>query len=398
MIDQPIGIALVGIGTRGIHLGHCMVADPRCRMVAACDIHGDRHALARQAYSDPHLACYTDLEAMLADPRVQAVIVATPDPAHADNGIAVLRAGRHLLLEKPMAQTIADCDALIDTWRDSGAVFMVGLELRYCTLARDMKRLLDENTIGPVRVAYAVDNVSPGGQYFYHDHRRLKAHTLNLVLQKGTHTLDLMNWFINGAPQRVYAEGGLDVFGGDMPNDKRCRDCDRKQTCPYFMAEDFRMDYGAVVKQRGDLCVWAKEVEVEDNTIVTVRYDNGAKMTYIECHFTPDYNRHFTLIGDKGRMYGYYDNDQNFAIELTWRHSDRKEVIHPTKAEGAHGGGDPAMIRQFVDLVAAGRPCCPGVLGARDSAAIAIAAEQAIIEGLPVVISPAPIDRAPEYV
>jgi hypothetical protein len=120
--------------------------------------------------------------------------------------------------------------------------------------------------------------------------------------------------------------------------------------------------------------------------IMTVRYEHGAKMTYSECHFTPDYNRHFTLVGAKGRMVGFYNNEQDFKIELTYRHSARRDVIYPPKVEGGHGGGDPMIQKEFLRRVAAGRPCCPGVAGARNSAAIAIAAHESCLNGLPQII------------
>src|SRR5690606_29444659 len=116
---------------------------------------------------------------------------------------------------------------------------------------------------------------------------------------------------IGSQPVRVYAEGGLDVFGRTEPADKRCRDCDRNDRCPYNMPRQFMWDYGVTTSQRDDLCVWGDDVDIEDNTIVTVRYASGAKMTFVECHFSPDYNRHFTLIGDKGRVYGFYNNEQD---------------------------------------------------------------------------------------
>jgi predicted dehydrogenase len=390
MADK-IGIGVLGLGARGIYLAKAFHQDPRAQIVAVCDLNAARCDLARRQIGDESIAGYTDSQAMLADPRVQAVVVATNDRMHGRNGLEVIQAGKHLFLEKPMAQTIEECDAMIAAWQGSGTVFLIGLELRYCSLTVTMKEILDRGDIGQVKTAYAVDNVSVGGQYYYHDARRRKDYIRSLMLEKGTHTLDLMNWFIGGQPVRVFAEGGLDAFGGDQPDDKRCYDCDRKDTCPYFMPSEFQMDYGAKVLQRADGCVWAKEVDVDDNSIAVVRYDNGAKMTYVECHFTPDYNRHFTLIGTRGRMYGFYNNEQDFRIELTYRHTQRRDVIYPPRQPGGHGGGDPRIQDQFLRLIRAGQPACPGVIGARNSAAIAIAAAESCETGMPVSIPACPV-------
>ncbi len=392
---EPIKFGVVGLGGRGVYLASAFDKDPRARVVALCDQNPDRLEAARRALGGDGRACYLSLAEMLADPQVEAVVVATHDAAHGSNGVDVLRARKHLFLEKPMAQTIEECDAMIEAWKDSGVVFMVGLELRYCTLCEAMRAVLDEGTIGDVKLAYAVDNVSVGGDYYYHGSKRRQDFVKSLVLEKGTHTLDLMNWFIGANPQRVYAEGALDVFGGEAPNDKRCRDCDEKDTCPYYVASEFTMDYGQVLRDKEDLCVYAQECDTHDNSVVTVWYDSGAKMSYLECHFTPDYSREFTLIGTKGRMYGFYNNEQDFRIELTYRHSTRKDVLHPEKRPGGHGGGDPRIQDEFLRLVQAGEAACPGVLGARNSAAIAIASHEAVQRCQPVAIPPAPLAGMP---
>jgi len=393
-VAERIGIGVVGLGGRGLYLGQAFDADPRAALVAVCDLDAQRLAHARHVFAGRDIAYYEQLRDMLADPRVQAVVVATNDVAHGANGLAVLHARKHLFLEKPMAQTIEECDAMIEAWRGSGVVFMIGLELRYCSLCQEMRAILERGDIGEVKIAYAVDNVSVGGNYYYHDRRRRRDYIISLILEKGTHTLDLMNWFIGAHPVRVYGEGGLDVFGGTAPNDKRCADCAEAATCPYFVAPaGFQMDYGQVLHMKDDYCVYAQECDVHDNSVVTVCYDNGAKLSYIECHFTPDYNREFTLIGTKGRMYGFYNNEQEFRIELTYRHSPQKDILYPAKREGGHGGGDPLIQNEFLMRVLHGVPACPGIIGARDSAAIAIAAARAIHEGHPVDIPRAPAVR-----
>jgi predicted dehydrogenase len=390
---NKIGIGVIGLGGRGLYLGESFGRDPHAELVAVCDLNAPRLEASRKVFGGG-VSYYLESKELLADPRVQAVIIATNDAAHGANGLEVLKARKHLFLEKPMAQTIKECDAMIAAWKRSGVVFMVGLELRYCTLCQEMKTILERGEIGEIKLAYAVDNVSVGGDYYYHDRRRLKEYIVSLILEKGTHTLDLMNWFINAEPVRVYAEAGLDVFGGSEPNDKRCRDCERKDSCPYYVSyEGFQMDYGQVLKMKEDLCVYAEEADVHDNSIVTVRYDNGAKMSYIECHFTPDYSREFTLIGTKGRMYGFYNNEQDFRIELTYRHSKEKEVLYPPKREGGHGGGDPMIQKEFLERIQKGLPACPGILGARNSAAVAIAATQAAHTGRPVAIPLAKLEK-----
>ena len=373
---NELNVAVAGMGGRGRYLGRAFDQHPNTHLVAVCDVSDTALGLAREAFGDG-ISYYADQEEMYAKADFQVGVVASWDPAHRENAVTFLQHRKHVYLEKPMAQTIADCDAILRAWEASGKTLMVGLELRYCTLSQEMRRLLDAGEIGEVKMGMAEDNVSVGGQYYFHNNRRRKAFIRSLMLEKGTHTLDLMNWFIGSNPVRVFGEGGLDVFGGDAPNDKRCRDCEEKGTCPYFMkTEGFVMDYGAALKKSQDGCVWAQEVDVDDNAVITVRYENGAKMTYTECHFTPDYNRHFTLIGDKGRLYGFYNNEQEFVIRVQKRHSRKVDEYHPPRSAGGHGGGDPRILEEFVGRALRDEHSCHGALDARNSAAIAIAAAE----------------------
>ena len=388
-----LDVAVAGAGNRGRYLARAFAAHPRTRLVAICDPAQAALQLARSEFGDT-IAYFDNQAQMQAHADFQIGVVSSWDPAHRDNAVAFLEHDKHVYLEKPMAQTIADCDDILRAWEHGTGSLMVGLELRYCTLCQEIKRLLDAGEIGDVKLGMAVDNVSVGGEYYYHGYRRRKDFIKSLMIEKGTHTLDLMNWFIGAAPTRVFGEGGLDVFGGDQPDDKRCRDCDQRDTCPHFLdTADFVMDYGERLTQVADGCVWAREIDVDDNSVITVRYENGAKMTYTECQFTPDYNRHFTLIGDLGRLYGFYNNEQEFVIRVQKRHSSKVDEYHPPHAAGGHGGGDPRILEEFVRMACLGEHSCAGAVDARNSAAIAIAAAESCETHQPVLIPPFEFSR-----
>lgn len=375
-MSRILDVAVAGAGSRGRYLGRAFDNDARTRLVAMCDVNPAAVRRARAEFGD-RVQFFDSQEAMQATVDFQVGVVASWDPAHRDNAVSFLQADKHVYLEKPMAQTIDDCDAILRAWEGSTGCLMVGLELRYCTLCQEIRRLLDAGEIGRVHLGMAVDNVSVGAQYYFHNNRRRKDFIRSLMLEKGTHTLDLMNWFIGSVPVRVYGEGGLDVFGGNELDDKRCRDCAERDSCPHYLdTSGFVMDYGETVKDAMDGCVWAREIDVDDNAVITVRYANGAKMTYTECHFTPDYNRHFTLIGDRGRLYGFYNNEQEFVIQIQHRHDSTVHEYRPPRSAGGHGGGDPAILDAFITQAGSGVHSCSGALDARNSAAIAIAAAE----------------------
>ncbi len=386
---DTVRIGVIGLGGRGRYFARAFDRNPRSELVAFADPNPRVLAICHDAWGDK-VQAYGDYRELLVRPDIDAIVVASPDHAHHENAVAVLEHGKHLLLEKPMAQTIADCDDILTAWRRAGTLFMIGLELRHCVLFERMWEIIRDGAVGEIKLGWAVDNVSVGGQYFYHDVQRRKAHTRSLILQKGVHTIDLLNWFMGGHPRRVYAVGGLSVFGGEADNDKRCRDCADRETCPYFVNhERFVMDYGATI-QKDDRCVYAQEVDVNDNSLVTIEYDNDTRGNYMECHFTPEYTREFTFIGTRGKMEALYNNEGNFLIRVSYRHSDHIDEWRPVFTGGGHGGGDQRILEHFLDCVLSGEQPVADVLAARDSTAVGAAAEESIETGLPVVIPPSP--------
>lgn len=385
---KKIGIGILGTGKRGVYFGGVYFGNhPDCELVGLCDIEPENLAFAKEKLGD--IPATDSLESFLQLPGLDAIVICSNDHAHAEHAIASLRAGKHVYLEKPMAQTIEDCDKMAQAGLEAKRVFMVGLELRYCSLMEDMKRIISSGEIGDIKIGQVTDNVSVGGDYYYHGPRRRKQYVKSLILEKGTHSLDLANWLIDASPVKVYCSSGLDVFGGTAPHDKRCRACDEAAACAYYVDNHvgLEMDYGGV-RLKDDLCVYADEVDTHDNGLVLIDYDNGARVSYFECHFTPEYTREFMFTGTKGKITGFYNNQQDFKITVMKRHSKEVQTYYPERRSGGHGGGDSGIVDTFVDLVKKGEPAMPGIWGARDSAAIAIAAAESAETGLPVRISP----------
>lgn len=386
---DKVRIGIIGLGGRGRYFARLYRDNPRSQVVAMSDINPEMIEFTRGKWGDS-VDYYTSTQEMLSRDDIDAVVVASPDHLHKTHALEVFQHGKHLLLEKPMAQSIEDCDAIIKGWRDAGSVFMIGLELRYCILFTQMRAMIDSGEIGDVKLGMAIDNVSVGGNYFYHNNWRRKDYVRSLLLQKGCHTIDLMNWFMGARPVKAYAQGSLAVFGGTEPNDKRCRSCNEKDTCHFSVnSERFVMDYGAVVKI-DDRCVYAQECDSNDNSQLLVTYDNGTTATFTECHFTPEYTREFTFIGTKGKMYGLYNNEGNFKIDVTHRFTQKVDEYRPVYKGGGHGGGDIKIAEAFLDCILEGREPLSDIMAARDSTAVAAAAEESIEKGIPIEIPPCP--------
>lgn len=385
-MSEEVSVGVVGLGGRGRYLCDMYGGGPRSRLTAICDVSPERLAMVQRRW--PTASSFASLDDMLAHADLDAVIVATDDPHHAEPTIAALRAGKHVMVEKPMAQTVADCQRMAEAAARAPGVFMIGLELRHCVLFERVRQLLDAGAIGRVLLGWGIDNVSVGGNYFYHGRMRRRDYIGSLLIQKACHSLDLLNWFMGGSPRQVFAYGDLSYYGGTEPSDKRCRDCSRATTCPFFVNHDrFAMDYGVNVEV-DDLCVWGNDADVPDNSVLAIAYDNDTRATFTECHFTPEYTREFTLVGEDGKLYALYNNEGNFLIRVQQRHSDHHDEYRPVYTGGHHGGGDLRIREEFLDCIREGRQPRANVQAAYDSTVLAICAEESIRTGSPVDIPP----------
>src|SRR4029079_19667521 len=107
---KPIGLGIAGLGMAGAVMVHAAAAHPDFVLVAAADPHqGPRELFAR----DHNARAYADVKMLAADPAVRAIYIATPHQFHAPHAILAAEHGKHIILEKPMALTLADCDAII---------------------------------------------------------------------------------------------------------------------------------------------------------------------------------------------------------------------------------------------------------------------------------------------
>lgn len=323
------------------------------------------------------------------DISVDAVIITSPDHTHHEIVMDAANSGKHIFCEKPMALSLKHCFEMQRAAESSNVIFMMGFCLRYNNLYLRAKEIIKSGQIGKVRSAYAVDSVERGSAFFFHGWHRLKKYSGGMLLQKATHSIDIINWLLNAEPVSVYAIGSLDVFGGKESSGKHCGSCEKRKTCPEFIdASKYHSDYlngkTFVVE---DKCVFAKEIDICDNETLLIRYDNGAKASFVECQYTPDYKREFSFVGDKGRLdiLDFYSHNGTPSprneITISRRHSGEiaKQIV-PLRP-GGHGGGDPAMIEDFLEALRNGtHPVADGMTGVI-STAVAEAAEKSIESG-----------------
>jgi predicted dehydrogenase len=149
-----IRVAVVGAGRWGINHVRAFARIETAEVTAVCDASDE--ALARAKKLVPGARLEKSFDAVLAAPDVDAVVLATPAPAHAAMAIQALRAKKHVLVEKPLALSAADAVAVTDAAKSEGRVLMVGHLLLFHPAVRRMKEALTSGEIGDILYMYAV--------------------------------------------------------------------------------------------------------------------------------------------------------------------------------------------------------------------------------------------------
>nr|BFE62988.1 Gfo/Idh/MocA family oxidoreductase [Dactylosporangium thailandense] len=144
--SEPIGVAVVGAGYWGPNLVRNFMASPSFRLRALCDLDVTRARRVLGAYST--VEATNDLSTVLADPGVQAVAIATPAGTHVDVALAALRAGKHVLVEKPLAATVAEGRRLVAEAEDRGLALMCDHTYCYTPAVTRIREAVQSGELG----------------------------------------------------------------------------------------------------------------------------------------------------------------------------------------------------------------------------------------------------------
>jgi UDP-N-acetyl-2-amino-2-deoxyglucuronate dehydrogenase len=200
-----LNIAILGTGAiADSHIRAYLKYPDLCRIVALADLYPDKARAKASQYqlSVPVFASVADL---LHGPTFDAASVCLPPFEHASASITLLRAGRHVLVEKPLATCLEECDAMLDAERAGGALLSVVAQNRYQTPIWRLKRVLDSGLIGPVRHAQ-VNSLWWRGQNYYDLWWRgtWAKEGGGCTINHAVHHIDLFQWFM-GMPTEVQA-------------------------------------------------------------------------------------------------------------------------------------------------------------------------------------------------
>ena len=187
-------IAVVGAGYWGPNLIRNFSSCSLTKLVAVCD--RDRSRLDKVLVGYPGVNPIEQFDTLLTRNDVDAVVIATPVGTHAPLAIAALRAGKHVLVEKPLASSVRDAEAMVAAAKEAGRVLMVDHTFIYSGPVRKIKEIVDSGDLGDI---YYVDSVRINLGLFQHD--------VNVVWDLAPHDLSIMDYLIGRLPKSLSAFG-----------------------------------------------------------------------------------------------------------------------------------------------------------------------------------------------
>jgi len=152
-VSSPVSVAVVGVGYWGPNWVRILAEHPRAELAAVCDLRQGRLEYARERF--PGVPTTADVDCVISDDAIEAVVLATPVSTHESLGIRFLEAGKHLLVEKPLAPSERAAAALVDTASSAGRVLATGHIFAYHPAVQAMVCELETGAVGDFQYAYS---------------------------------------------------------------------------------------------------------------------------------------------------------------------------------------------------------------------------------------------------
>lgn len=200
---REIGVGVIGAGFIGSRHARTYASLEGCRLVGICDVN---ERILQAQRSELHCLTFTDCRDLIERDDVDAVSICLPENSHVEASVECARHGKHIMLEKPLAMTLGDCDRILSAVSSAGVTFTVGHLLRFDPKYAQAYDYVRSGGIGDIVQIQAQRNgmISAG---------RSAGRGTSVMFHVGIHDVDLMLWFADDFPVRVSAEKADNVLG-----------------------------------------------------------------------------------------------------------------------------------------------------------------------------------------
>ena len=375
-MSQPITVAVLGAGGRGVGFGqliHEASVTGLARVVAVAEPRESYRMDFAARFAVPAGQVFTTWQEFVAQPKMcDAVVISTMDRDHIGPAVACLKLGYHVLLEKPMATTLADCQAIATAQQDAGSIVAVCHSLRYNKGFRKLKEIVDSGRIGRIMTVDHLEQVA----YWHQAHSFVRGNWGNegrstfMLLAKSCHDLDYLAHLVGRPCRRVSSFGALSYFTpahAPTGSADRCTDgCAAEPTCPYSAIRAYvqtdHLDWWpacvcsdthtreahlqAITAGPYGRCVFRTDNDVVDHQVVLLDFADEITATFTMTAFTHGGGRKIRIHGSEGEV--AFDESSITLKSFTENNTERIEIGAET---GGHGGGDWRVVNNWLRAI-----------------------------------------------
>lgn len=336
--------------------------------------------------------------------EADGAIICTLDHQHHEQSIAAMRAGYHIILEKPVAIEKDHCREIRDVAQQTGRHVVVCHELRYTPFYQKIKQTIDSGAIGDILTIQAMERV----EYWHQAHGFVRGNWRNtkdacpMILSKSCHDTDILSWLCGKKCIRLSSFGSLKHFTkANKPEGaaERCLECKYISDCPYSAKHEYidRVAGGYngwpidVVQKNATVesiteelktnsygkCVYDFDNDVVDHQIVNMWMEDDVAISFIMSTGNSKSGRTITVMGTHGEIIGDFGAN-TLEINIFGKSGEKIDVSKLGAQDSGHGGGDFRMLMDFVEIVRNGEgdnTTYAGIESSVDAHLISFAAE-----------------------
>ena len=376
--DKPVSIVAIGAGNRtNKYLEYVKQHPDRVRLVGVVELNDIRRQSVAERFGLELSQCYADYHDFFRNPvQTDAVMVCTPENMHFEPTMLAIEAGYHVLLEKPIAQTLEECQAIGEAARKKGVLVSVCHVLRYHPYFMKVKELVDSGELGHIisinhRTSVGVDRAAHG---FVRGIWRSERLSNPMLMSKCCHDIDFLLWLTKTPCRKLTSFGSLRWFKAKNAPEgsaERCIDCGVESHCPFSAVDlyqvrrdwiaNFDVPEGKTIDDviedqlREGLygrCVYHCDNDVVDHQIVSMEMESEVTINFSMDIFTLKDCRETHISLTEGEI----DGDENRLRVRRFRGAE--ETVYDFSGlahQPFHAGADLAIIADFIDAIRTGR-------------------------------------------
>jgi len=405
-MSTPLEAVVIGAGSRGYfaYAPYALEHPDELRFVAVAEPDEAKRERFAKTYNVPRENCFAAWGDLVARGQLApAAFNCTQDALHTASTLALLNAGYHVLLEKPMATSPADCMALALAAERADRVLQICHVLRFTSFFSRLHEILASGRLGDVITVEHRENVIfwHMAHSFVRGSWRNTAESNPMILAKCCHDMDILYWNL-GPVRKLSSFGSLVHF---KPNNApqgaplRCTDsCPVSEECPYYAPRIYLTENTgwptSVISVNTSLearrkaletgpygrCVYHCDNDVVDHQIVAMEMDSGASVTLFMHGHSNEEGRTMRYDGTRATLRGKFAYVTG-EIEIHDHRTGNVEKISMNMSQG-HGGGDTGITSAFVRSLRSGAPqVLTSARNSLESHLMAFAADKSRLEG-----------------